>query len=75
MTVNLAIIGIGRIGKIHANSIFTHPNAKLVGFFDENKFSKNCKSMYSNSMGMACITKEQLEHLDQHGGNRTMGDE
>ena len=32
MTVNLAIIGIGRIGKIHANSIFTHPNAKLVGF-------------------------------------------
>ena len=36
MTVNLAIIGIGRIGKIHANSIFTHPNAKLVGFFDEN---------------------------------------
>ena len=42
MTVNLAIIGIGRIGKIHANSIFTHPNAKLVGFFDENflKFSK-----------------------------------
>ena len=37
MTVNLAIIGIGRIGKIYANSIFTHPNAKLVGFFDENK--------------------------------------
>ena len=25
MTVNLAIIGIGRIGKIHANSIFTQP--------------------------------------------------
>ena len=53
----------------------TLPIKSLGGFFDENKFSKNCRSMYSNSMGMACITKEQLEHLDHHGGNRTMGDE
>ena len=37
MTVNLAIIGIGRIcSKIHSNSIFTNPNSRLVGFFDEN---------------------------------------
>lgn len=51
------------------------PIKSVGGFFDENKFSKNCNSMYSNSMGMACITKEQLEYLDQHGGNRTMGEE
>ena len=49
MTVNLAIIGIGRIGKIHANSIFTHPNAKLVGFFDENNSEiKNFAEKYNS---------------------------
>ena len=64
MTVNLAIIGIGRIGKIHANSIFTHPNAKLVGFFDENNSEiKNFSKKY-NSDFLDIKTIENDHNID-----------
>ena len=64
MTVNLAIIGIGRIGKIHANSIFTHPNAKLVGFFDENNSEiKNFSEKY-NSDFLDIKTIENDHNID-----------
>ena len=64
MTVNLAIIGVGRIGKIHANSIFTHPNAKLVGFFDENNSEiKNFSEKY-NSDFLDIKTIENDHNID-----------
>ncbi len=64
MTVNLAIIGIGRIGKIHANSIFTDPNAKLVGFFDENNSEiKNFSKKY-NSDFLDIKTIENDHNID-----------
>ena len=64
MTVNLAIIGIGRIGKIHANSIFTNPNARLVGFFDENNSEiKNFSEKY-NSDFLDIKTIENDHNID-----------
>ena len=64
MTVNLAIIGIGRIGKIHANSIFTNPNSRLVGFFDENNSEiKNFSEKY-NSDFLDIKTIENDHNID-----------
>ena len=48
-----------------------------MSFFANNKFDPTCcvapKSGYSNSMGCACLTKEQQTYIEQHGGNRTCG--
>ena len=64
MTVNLAIVGIGRIGKIHANSIFTNPNSRLVGFFDENNSEiKNFSEKY-NSDFLDIKTIENDHNID-----------
>jgi len=41
--------------------------------FSENKFTPECcPSTYSSSTGCACITKEQVDYINQRGGNRTM---
>lgn len=41
--------------------------------FSGNKMSLDCcPSSYSNSMGCACITPEQMQFLNQRGGNRTL---
>lgn len=40
--------------------------------FKENKFDpKCCPSVYSNSTGCVCATPEQMNYLNQRGGNRT----
>ena len=48
------------------------PQDQLFFFYD-NQFKPNCcmSSQYSNSMGCACVTKEQNSYLNQRGGNRT----
>lgn len=41
-------------------------------FFAYNKFdSKCCPSSYTNDLGCACITPEQIKYLNTRGGNRT----
>lgn len=39
--------------------------------FADNEFSPECcPSTYSNSSGCACITQEQVDYLNERGGNR-----
>lgn len=45
-------------------------------FFANNKSSPECckAATYSTSTGCVCTTKEQLNFLNQRGGNRTIED-
>jgi len=44
--------------------------------FDTNKFSPECcPSSYSNSDGCVCASPEQMQYLNERGGNRTLHDE
>lgn len=48
------------------------PEGQLFMFAD-NKFKPECcPSTYSSSTGCACITQEQVDYINQRGGNRTM---
>ena len=44
-----------------------------MDFFADNKFEPECcPSSYSSSTGCACLSLEQVEYLNQRGGNRSM---
>ena len=48
------------------------PEGELV-FFDKTKFSPECcPSTYSTGAGCACASPEQMQYLNQRGGNRTL---
>lgn len=48
------------------------PEGQMFMFAD-NKFKPECcPSTYSSSTGCACITQEQVDYINQRGGNRTM---
>jgi len=48
------------------------PEGELV-FFDKTKFSPECcPSSYSNGEGCVCASPEQMQYLNQRGGNRTL---
>ena len=41
--------------------------------FADNKFKPECcPSTYTSSTGCACISQEQVNYINQRGGNRTM---
>lgn len=41
--------------------------------FDQNKFTPECcPSTYSSSTGCVCASPEQMNYLNQRGGNRTL---
>ena len=47
------------------------PEGQML-IFDDNKFDPGCcPATYSNSMGCVCATTEQMEYLNERGGNRT----
>jgi hypothetical protein len=49
------------------------PEGELF-FFTDNKFKPECcPSTYSNSMGCACLSQDQVNYINQRGGNRTLG--
>ena len=48
------------------------PEGKLVMFADNEFKPECCPSTYSSSSGCACITQEQVNYLNQRGGNRTI---
>jgi hypothetical protein len=67
-------------GDSHMKKLETHAGGKVpmdegkMHIFAENKFEPECcPSNYSSSTGCACISAEQMKHLNQRGGNRTMG--
>ncbi len=44
-----------------------------MDMFAENDFTPECcPSTYSSSSGCACITQEQVDYLNERGGNRTV---
>jgi hypothetical protein len=48
------------------------PEGKLF-FFEDTKFDSSCcPGTYSNSMGCACLSKKQMQHLTMRGGNNTI---
>ena len=49
------------------------PEGELF-FFADNKFKPECcPSTYSDSMGCACLSQDQVTYINQRGGNRTLG--
>jgi hypothetical protein len=51
------------------------PEGELL-FFDSTKFSPECcPSTYSNSEGCVCASPEQMQYLNERGGNRTLTSE
>lgn len=49
------------------------PEGELF-FLADNKFKpKCCPSTYSNSTGCACLSQDQVNYINQRGGNRTLG--
>jgi hypothetical protein len=48
------------------------PEGQMFMFAD-NKFKPECcPSTYTSSTGCACISQEQVNYINQRGGNRTM---
>ena len=46
---------------------------KGMTMFDSNRFTPECcPATYTNSVGCACISPEQMNFLNERGGNRTM---
>ena len=51
------------------------PASELLIFAD-NKFAPECcPSAYSNSVGCVCASSEQMQYLNERGGNRTLTSE
>jgi hypothetical protein len=49
------------------------PEGELF-FFADNKFKPECcPSTYSDSTGCACLSQDQVNYINQRGGNRTLG--
>lgn len=48
------------------------PEGQLFMFADNEFKPECCPSTYSSSTGCACITQEQVNYINQRGGNRTI---
>ncbi len=70
----------GGTGQWRDGSEETHQGTQVplpageMFFFADNKFSPQCRSSFSSSTGQACLSKEQIDYLNQRGGNRTFAD-
>ena len=47
------------------------PEGEMDMFYDNEFKPECCPANYSSSTGCACISKEQMDYLNQRGGNRT----
>ena len=65
MTVKIALIGAGRIGKVHAQAIMTSiPNATIVAVAD---FVADSASTLANQFGISFHTDNHLEAINYEG--------
>ena len=48
------------------------PEGQMLMFVDNQFKPECCPSTYSSSTGCACISQEQVNYINQRGGNRTM---
>ena len=53
------------------------PDGQLAMFYDNKQDSSCCGqgSSYSGSMGCVCVSPEQMNYLNERGGNRTLTSE
>ena len=48
------------------------PEGQMFMFADNEFKPECCPSTYTSSTGCACITQEQVNYINQRGGNRTL---
>jgi hypothetical protein len=48
------------------------PEGQMFMFADNEFKPECCPSTYTNGSGCACITQEQVNYINQRGGNRTL---
>ena len=48
------------------------PEGQMFMFADNEFKPECCPSTYSSSTGCACITQEQVNYINERGGNRTL---
>ena len=54
--INVALIGLGRIGQMHAENLFFHKSFKLKYTFDINtKLNKKLSKKLSNKNGLTLL--------------------
>jgi hypothetical protein len=56
----------------HKGTTVPLPEGQMFMFADNEFKPECCPSTYSSSTGCACITQEQVNYINQRGGNRTM---
>jgi hypothetical protein len=69
--------GMGNENRLDSYQYNTGPPIPLpegeLFFFKDTKFDSSCcPSTYTNSMGCACMSKKQFQHLTMRGGNNTI---
>lgn len=63
MTVNLALIGAGRIGKVHAKAIMTAiPNATIIAVAD---YFKDAAQSLADEFGIAAVSDDHLDVIQR----------
>jgi len=72
--------GMGNENHLDSYQYNTGPPIPLpegeMFFFKDTKFDASCcPSTYANSMGCACMSKKQVQHLTMRGGNNTIPDD
>ena len=55
----------------HTGTPVPLPKDQMLMFADNDFTPECCPSTYSSSSGCACITQEQVDYLNERGGNRT----
>lgn len=59
--------------RFAANKGTPVPLENTMYYFQDNKFKPECcPATYSSSTGCACLSEDQVEYLNERGGNRTL---
>ena len=71
--------GMGNENRLDSYQYNSGPTIPLpegeMYFFKDTKFDASCcPGTYSNSLGCACLSKKQMQHLTMRGGNNTIPD-
>ena len=71
--------GMGNENRLDSYQYNSGPQIPLpegeMYFFKDTKFDASCcPGTYSNSLGCACLSKKQMQHLTMRGGNNTIPD-
>jgi hypothetical protein len=71
--------GMGNENRLDSYQYNSGPQIPLpegeMYFFKDTKFDASCcPGTYSNSLGCACLSKKQMQHLTTRGGNNTIPD-